>query len=344
MKKLALLGAILLLWTGTTTAQDQGELSTLFFGDYYWMASNHNEDLEGKNGFWIRRIYLTYDRDLNDSFSARVRLEMSSEGDFVSSDKLSPVVKDAYLEWESGNHSIIAGISGTPTFSISEDVWGYRSVEKAPLDLHRFGSSRDFGIRAQGDLGSGGKLQYNFMFGNGNSNGGSDENKRKKWMASIAYNLTDNFVIEGYADWNDQAGDTDYYTFKGFAGYHSESFNAGFVYAHQTKQNFFMTSEQSSDLELDIFSAFTNVAISEKTTGLLRIDHMFEPNPDMTDNDYLPFSGEAESTLVIAGIDVELDENIHLIPNVETILYGENAAGETPTTDILPRMTLFFTF
>ena len=344
MKKLALLGVVVLLCAGTATSQDKGELSGLIFSDYYWMASNHNEDLENSNGFWIRRIYLTYDRDLNDSFSARVRLEMSSEGDFLTSAKLDPVVKDAYLEWESENHAIIAGISGTPTFNISEDVWGYRSVEKAPLDLHDFGSSRDFGIAAEGTLGSNGNLQYNLMFGNGNSNGGSDVNKGKKWMLSLAYNLTENFIIEAYGDWNDQAGDTDSYTLKGFAGYESDSFNAGFVYAHQKRENFFSETEQMADLELDIISAFTNFSISEKATGLLRVDHMFEPNPDMVDNDYLPFNVEAESTLIIAGIDFTVDENVHLIPNVETIIYGENASGETPTTDVLPRLTLFFSF
>lgn len=343
MKKLTLLSVIILLCAGTGTAQDNGELSGLLFGDYFWMASNHNEDLENSNGFWIRRIYLTYDRDLSDSFSARVRFEISSEGDFLTSAKLNPVVKDAYLKWKSGNHAILAGISGTPTFGISEDVWGYRSVEKAPLDLHDFGSSRDFGIKAQGKLGANGKLQYNFMFGNGNSNK-SEIDQGKKWMLSLAYNLTEHFVIEGYGDWNDQAGDTDYYTLKGFAGYQSDSFNAGFVYAHQKRDNFFAETDQMTDLELDIISAFTNFSISEKATGLLRVDHMFEPNPNMMDNDYLPFNIESESTLIIAGIDFAVDENIHLIPNIETIIYGENAAGETPTTDILPRMTLFFTF
>lgn len=343
MKKLALLSVIVLLCAGAITAQDKGELSGLLFGDYFWMASNHDEDLEGKNGFWIRRIYLTYDRSLSDSFSARVRLEMSSEGNFVTSAKLDPVVKDAYLEWESGDHAILAGISGTPTFNISEDVWGYRSVEKAPLDLHDFGSSRDFGIAAQGKLGGNGNLQYNLMFGNGNSNS-SEVDKGKKWMLSLAYNLTENFVIEAYGDWNDQAGDTDYYTLKGFAGYQSDSFNAGFVYAHQKRDNFYDETNQMTDLELDIISAFTNFSISEKTTGLLRVDHMFEPNPDIVDNDYLPFNVESESTLIIAGIDIALDDNVHLIPNIETIIYGENAAGDTPNTDILPRMTLFFTF
>lgn len=343
MKRIPLLCGLVLLCTGTVTAQNNGELSGLFFGDYFWMASNHDENLEGQNGFWIRRIYLTYDRNLTDSFSARVRLEMNSEGDFITSAKLEPVVKDAYLEWKSGEHSIIAGISGTPTFGLSEDVWGYRSVEKAPLDLHNFGSSRDFGIAAEGKLGPEGNLRYHLMFGNGNSNG-SEVNKGKKWMLSLAYYLTDHFVIEGYADWNDRAEDTDYSTLKGFAGYQSDSFSAGFVYAHQKREKFFTTAGQSEDLELDIFSAFTNFSLSEKTTALFRIDHMFEPNPGMTDNDYLPFSGEAESTLVIAGIDIELDENVHLIPNIETIVYGKNTAGETPTTDVLPRLTLFFTF
>lgn len=343
MKKLALLCVAAFLYTGTVTAQNNGEFSGLLFGDYYWMASNNNEEIEGENGFWIRRIYLTYDRDLSDSFSTRIRLEMNSEGDFTTSSKLLPVVKDAYLKWKSGGHSVLAGISSTPTFALSEDVWGYRSVEQAPLDLFDFGSSRDFGIAATGKLGAEGRLRYNLMFGNGNSNK-SEVNKGKKWMLSLAYYLTSRFVIEGYVDWNDQTGNTDTYTYKGFAGYQSESFNAGFVYARQTRDNFFTSEVQNTDLELDIVSAFANFAISQKTTGLLRVDHIFEPNPDLIDNDYLPFNAEAESTLLLAGLDIELDEHVHLIPNIETILYGKNSAGETPATDILPRMTLFFTF
>lgn len=343
MKRVALLSVVILLCAGTVTAQNKGKLSGLLFGDYFWMASNHNEDLEGSNGFWIRRIYLTYDRDLSDSFSARIRLEMTGEGDFTTSAKLSPVVKDAYLKWSDENHQIKAGISGVPTIGLVEDVWGYRSVEKTPLDLQGFGSSRDFGISAAGKFGTEGNLQYHMMLGNGNSNK-SEVDKGKKLMLALSYYLTEHFVIQAYADWNDQADEFDYYTLQGFAGYQSDAFNGGFLYARQNRNNFFLTTDGSADLEMDIVSAFTNFAISEKTTGILRVDHMFEPNPGMVDNNYLPFSGEAESTLIIAGVDITLDENVHLIPNVETIIYGKNATGDTPATDILPRMTLFFTF
>lgn len=339
----------LVLFAGTYLANAQvqvgekAKLSGLLFGDYFWMAENHDPDLEGENGFWIRRIYLTYDRELSDSFSARVRLEMSGEGDFVSSAKMRPVVKDAYLEWERGEHAFTAGISNTPTWALVEEVWGYRSVEQTPLDLQAFGSSRDFGIAAEGELDPDGKLQYHFMFGNGNSNN-SEIDRGKKWMLSLGYQLTENVVVEVYGDWNDLEDDTDYYTLQGFVGYQSETVNAGFLYAYQKRKNFFAVVGGDLDLDLNVVSAFANYKFSEKATGLLRIDHSFDPNPLAADNDYIPLSDEAESTFIVGGVDVTLDERVHIIPNIEAIIYGENAFGLQPGSDLIPRLTLFFTF
>ena len=42
------------------------------FGDYYWFASDHRDALEDQNGFWFRRIYLTYDQKFSESFSMRL--------------------------------------------------------------------------------------------------------------------------------------------------------------------------------------------------------------------------------------------------------------------------------
>ena len=57
------------------------------FGDYYWMAENHNQNFEGRNGFWIRRAYLTFDKYLNDAIDMRLRFEMNSAGDFTTKKK-----------------------------------------------------------------------------------------------------------------------------------------------------------------------------------------------------------------------------------------------------------------
>lgn len=318
---------------------ENGELSGTFFGDYYWFAKNHNSELEGNNGFWIRRIYFTYDHQLTDSFSARVRLDMSSEGDFITNSKLEPTVKDAWLKWSNDDHAITAGITSTPTWGLVEDVWGYRSVEKSPLDLFDFGSSRDLGISFKGNLDSEDRLNYHFMFANGNSNK-TELDKGKKFMFSLGYYLTEHVVIEGYADWDDRPGNTDRYTLQGFAGYRSDTFNFGALYAYQFRKN----PEAFQDFKLDLVSVFVNGNVSESVNLFARVDHMFDEHPTGPGNDYLPISDQAEPTFVTAGADLILAENIHLIPNIESVIYGEDTAGNRPDTDFIPRLTLAYSF
>jgi len=136
-----------LLWMGFSPLFAQGgKISGYMFGDYYYVAANHNRDLENQNGFWFRRIYFTYDKGLSEAFAIRFRLEFNSPGDFSTKAKLEPYIKDAYLQWKAPRHSILFGVSPAPTWEVIETVWGYRSVGKTPLDLQKFGDSRDFGM------------------------------------------------------------------------------------------------------------------------------------------------------------------------------------------------------
>ncbi|MDX1586834.1 MAG: hypothetical protein R3222_08820, partial [Balneolaceae bacterium] len=183
------------------------------------------------------------------------------------------------------------------------------------------------------------KVGYNFMFGNGNSNR-NELNKGKKFMLALNYRLTDNWIVEAYGDYNGRPNDQNIYTAQGFAGYQSDKLNVGFLYAYQFRNN----TPAAGDLNLNLASVFANMEMSGKVTSFLRIDHLFEPNPGGEGIEYIPFSDQAESTLIIAGADILLEENIHLIPNIETVIYGENAAGLTPDTDLIPRLTLHYNF
>lgn len=334
---------LIALGAGTALAQvSVGETGTIkgkVFGDFYWIPLNHNADLKGNNGFWFRRIYFTYEREISDSFSSRFRLEMNSEGDFATNAKLVPVVKDAYLKWSNEKHSIYAGISSSPTWGLVEDVWGYRSVEKTPLDLQKFGSSRDFGVKIKGKLGNDGKIGYNFMVGNGNSNR-SELNEGKKIMLALSYELSEHWIIEAYGDFNGQPDNSNIVTGQGFLAYQSEFLNLGVLYAHQFRNKALI----AGDLNLDLASVFANFSTSKNTKGFLRVDHLFDPNPDGGDIDYIPFSDLAESTLIIGGIDIKLDSKVHLMPNIETVIYGESAFGSTPDPDLIPRLTLLYNF
>lgn len=318
---------------------DKGEISGLAYMDYYWVAHHHNPNLENKNGLWFRRLYFTYEHTFNETFSSRLRLEMNSAGDFQSSQKMTPIVKDAYLKWQNDSHAITAGISGVPALGLVEDVWGYRSVEKSPLDLYDFTSSRDFGLSVKGKIDNAEKFSYHFFLGNGNSNR-PEIDKGKKVMLSLGYNITDQLVIEGYGDYNDATNGRDHYTAQIFSGYQSEKFNLGALYAYQHRES--LASTSASDL--DLVSVFSNYMFSDRIKIYLRADHLFDSFEGGSNNSYIPFAEGVESTFVVGGVDLLLADQVHLMPNVESIFYGETSAGFTPYSDIIPRLTLFYEF
>lgn len=329
----------------STYAQDHtslpGSFSGTVYSDYYWVAQNHDESIVNENGVWFRRIYFTYNRDIASGFSTRLRLEMDSDGSFSDQAmKMTPVVKDAYLKWKKEEHEIVAGISGTPTWGMIEDVWSYRSVEKSPLDLFGMGSSRDLGLSFKGSLLPEGPLNYHFMLGNGNSNRANEINKGKKWMLSLGYELSEDLLVEIYGDYDDRIGSNDRYTLQLFGAYEAETFSLGALFARQTRQN----EMPAGDLDVQLASVFSHFDIAGKTRGFLRIDHAFDGIPGTDDNDYLPISSAASSTFFTSGIDYIMAEDIHLQPNVEMVIYGEDVNGITPDTDIIPRITLAYRF
>ena len=74
------------------------------------------------------------------------------------------------------------------------------------------------------------------------------------------------------------------------------------------------------------------------------MDRNFDPIPNGETTDYMPFSDQAESVFGYVGVDVTLTKNVHLIPNVEMTFYDEAKDGTTPGTDVVPRVTLFFSW
>src|SRR5512139_1250635 len=65
-----------------------GKFSGLMFGDYYlydkWhqdtISSSNTNSVQKQQGFWFRRLYFTYDLQLNEKFTTRFRIEMNSNG------------------------------------------------------------------------------------------------------------------------------------------------------------------------------------------------------------------------------------------------------------------------
>jgi hypothetical protein len=336
-KNLLLIVLSILLFASIKAQENSAiKISGHVFGDYYWIVLNNNEDLHGKNGFWFRRIYLTLDKEITDNISARLRFDMSSNGDFSTKSLVSPVLKDAYLDWKSDNVQLTLGLSPTPAYNLIEKNWKYRSVEKTISDLQKFVSTRDLGLAVKGKIDPEGSMKYNFMIANGNGDK-SESDKGKIIMLSFDFYPIENTSFQIYGDWNDYYGKNDWFTFHVFCGLEFQHINLGAQYVRQIRN-----IENKNAIIINAVSVFFSISINDDFSFLGRVDRMLDQNPKGNAINYLPFNTTAKSTMLIIGLDYHPVKDISIIPNAEAIIYDKNEIGNKPSIDIIPRLTFYY--
>lgn len=327
MRKICIVCVGAMLLAAGAVGADQGTLKGYMFGDYYYVVSADDGEAdhpEKQNAFRYRRIYFTYNRDLADSFSMRYRLETKDAG-FGSGSKMNPFVKHAYLRWRGAlaGSDLYIGLAGTPTWCVSEKVWGYRSIEATVLDVHKYGSSADLGVAVKGTAGS---LAYHFMVGNGPGQKPESDNG-KKLYASIDFTGVEDTHLEGYVDFSMRPDGKNELTLKGFLGLARNGFRAGVEPFIRIHENAVTDDDQVlADQTLSGVSLFGALDLSASLAGFGRVDVLRDDAGDTTD------------LLVIAGLDHSPADNIHIMPN----LYVDLPDGPDPS--IQARMTVFFKF
>jgi hypothetical protein len=332
----------LILFFLTSLEAGEGRFSGYMFGDLYYFLSHHDSTVEHQNGFWFRRIYFTYDYEISKVFFTRLRLEAHSPGDFKTKSKLTPFLKDAYLKVKFAGGNFIFGLSPTPTFKLIEEIWGYRSVEKTPIDLYKFGTSRDFGIALEGKVVNG-LIKYHLMVANG-AGTSSETNRGKKYMFSLSLN-DGRTVFEGYADLEDRGkGEGSRYTLQAFFAHLTKIYRFGLQFSYRVMKDL--------DAKIPIYSAFLTYNMLTNLTLLTRLDYLGRRNPLGPEISYLPMSANRKTVFLLVGYDIHPNPMVHIIPNVEVVFYREshtiNPATEVYTKEekatILPRLTFFYKF
>ena len=333
----------LLLSNPTALWGDAGKISGYFFGDYYYVLQSHEADIEGRNGFQYRRVYFTYNKELSDTLSTRFRLEMSSQSfppDRKTSSKIEPFLKHGYLKWKrpQWRTNIYLGLSGTPALQNVGKVWGYRSMAKTALHLHKLTSSTDFGVALQGDVDKSKKVSYHLMFANGMSTK-TEIDKNKKIAFSLAARPVTGFIVEGYADLENAVDLGRWYTLQGLLGYQQEQLRVGVQLANQTRQR-----EDKDDLNFLVSSVFGAAQLIEKKVwAFARFDRLFDPSP-APNSGYIRFDGTAAPNTIIAGLDWTPFEAFHIMPNLVFVFYDEPDKGTKSDATIMPRLTALFRF
>jgi hypothetical protein len=236
-----------------------GKFSGLMFGDYYWYDRFHQDQVsasnpssvQGQQGFWLRRIYFTYDLAFSERFTTRLRLEMNSNGQFSNPGNLNSYVKDAFLRWTyKGRQQATLGIQPTLTIDWVESFWGLRHIEKTPADLYRIDSSRDFGLTLSGPLELKG-LSYAAQVANDSSTG-SETDKFKTVRLEGRFDRNPGLALDAVYDHGQRTGGQDRSTFSGFLGYRNNDFRVSGLYLWQERQS----GTAAPDQTIDIWSAF----------------------------------------------------------------------------------------
>ena len=323
------------------------KISGLVFGDFYDFVDHHDPKFDGQLGFWFRRAYLTYEHTFSERFYARLRLEATSNG-LLAGGNLVPFVKDAYLRWTyHGKQRAWLGIQPSPTFDWFEGYWGLRYVEKTPADLYRIDSSRDFALGFDGPIGKTG-VTYVAQLGNDAGNG-SETDKYKVLRVEGRYEKKPGIVAEGFFAYGKRPGGQDRTTAQAIAGYQGAQFRLAAQYVHQKRQS---GKAGTPDTKIGVWSSFGVWEFKpKKATVFGRFDRVKAKLgsadaglPGAETIDYLALSNKAPFKFFNLGFEYSLHPSIRISPNLEWVSYDDAPDGTSIKTDVVPRLTFFWSW
>lgn len=330
------LAALLFSVVGFAHAQtklEPGKLSGVLFFDYYSVGQHHDPTVKGKDGFWARRIYLTYDQRLSEKLTAQARLEAKDPGDFSTSQNLEPFFKDLWLRYTERGHKFTIGLIPTPTTAVAEERLGYRPFERTPLDLLKMGSTRDKGLSIAGPIDAEGKADYMVMIGDG-SGTKSSKGDTKAYYGRVGYKVTPEIMADLYGDSYKKEGGVDWRTVKGELSYVGPKAVIGLLYASQKR-----TKPGSPDLTLNVFSVYGEYKANDKIRPFVLYDVVSDAVPEGDKIEYLKMSTTGKPTLFGIGVRFKIDDHVEIIPNFETVTYRSVGGAPAPGRDTFFRVT-----
>jgi hypothetical protein len=314
-----------------------GKFSGLMFGDYYAYDRWHQDQIsaanpanvEGQQGFWFRRLYLTYDLAFSERFTTRFRLEANSNGQFQNPGNLNPYIKDAYLKWTFAHkQAATLGIQPTLTIDWFESWYGLRHIEKTPADLYRIDSSRDLGVSVGGPINAVKNLAYAVQYGN-ESGTGSETDKYKIWRFEGRYVSDSGPVVEGLYSFAKRPGGQDRTTAQGIVGWQGKTFRVAGQYVHQERDN---ANADGAGQKIDIASGFGYWEFApRKADVFFRLDDVKGKLASVTTGlpgadgiDYWILSPRQPFKNYILGGEYYLFPTIRVSPNLELVKYDED--------------------
>ena len=287
---------ILLLSLFVITIYGQGQFSGV---TYFYYTYDLTEDAVNDAGFGLKRVYFTYQQELSDNISYKFQTDI----DYKSS-PFNVYLKNAKIDWNSSIGKITLGMQGMNIFNVTEKTWGFRFLQKSPMDKYKFSSSADMGIGYSGKINN---LNYSFKYTNGSGYKENENDEHKKISAQLVYgekklvkkdgfNIGTSFSIEPY---DHESGETKNKTLMAFyGGYAGNGLRIG--------GEFDIHTDDGTDITQQIIAGYASYKISDKLEGLIYVD-MYDPNTSI-END--------GNTDLIIGANYQPEKGLTITPNL----------------------------
>ena len=166
----------------STDAIAQEKLSGVVYFDY---TNNNGNDAEVSNEFELRRVYFTFEKKLTPDMKYKFQMDAGRLKGEEKNGKIFAYIKKAYISWHAAGGDISIGIQGMNVFSVQENTWGYRFIEKSPMERHKFSSSADLGVGYANKLNK--NAQYSVLYTNGSGYAAPEDDGYKKLSGLMLY-------------------------------------------------------------------------------------------------------------------------------------------------------------
>jgi len=309
MKKLILFFCIL-LHISYISAANQTDTTKITEKPLFLIYTNFHQGLSKsahESNFDVKRAYLGYNFNLNNGFTASIKLDIGSPDDNsqYSLIRRSAYFKNAGITYKHKNLQINFGIIDNQQHKIQEKFWGKRYIFKTLLDEYKFFPSADLGINACYTINPKLSIEAGMMNGEYlNLNSG---------FGKYIYNLGINYIPMKQIILKIQSS----YTSK-----INDVVNAGifFGYTSFNKLKFGLEYDCKYDIHEDeayllyAYSAHAAYDITEKLSLFARYDALSSNIPD---NYTIPWNLSNNGTAIIAGAEYRVNENFRFSLNYQ---------------------------
>ena len=288
---------IILLSIFTIGMSQDGKFSGVVYYNYSHDLTKDatNED----TGFDLTRVYFTYNQTISEGLTYNFQTDINS-----SASPKAVYLKKAKVDWKSPVGKLTIGLQGMNVFNVAEKTWGFRFLQKSPMDFHKFSSSADLGIGYSGKIS---KVNYSFLVTNGTGykNKENDEYKKistqfvygeKKLVKQDGYNVGLVYTMEPYDDDSNATKNKKVMGF--FGGFAGKGIRLGGEFDTHTNSG--------TDITQQIIAVYGSYKVSETLQCFIYYD-MYDPNTN---------SDKDGTNYIITGVNYYPTKGLVITPNV----------------------------